>query len=211
MGNLPAHARNGDHFNPPKTGAGRYLPAATVDLQLTGKSTHLIKGSLWLLLSIANTLLSQEKPPSGATAALGVNAVRTSPGCKGGRFIHYTRNYRAEGRCRPTCPGKTRQGSFACGGNGLYQGGLGGSVGNWRHELTFPRVFHHPKQFWYLKMPQLGASLLCREGRSDGTPAQALCLGSGGSSSCSGPCYTQPFAVSPVLPTPHSLQCFLNP
>lgn len=52
---LPTH--------PPPEPAGRCLPAATVDLQLTGKSTHPIKGSLWLLLSIANTWLSLGKPP----------------------------------------------------------------------------------------------------------------------------------------------------
>lgn len=79
--------------------------------------------------------------------------------------------------------------------------GLGGSVGNWSRELTFPHDFHHPKQFWHLKM-----SL---ELSSDGTSAQALSLSSGGSSSHFGPCCAQPFAVSP--PTPRSLQCFLNP
>lgn len=104
---------------PPPERAGRCLPAATADLQLTGKSTHPIKGSLRLLLSIANSRLSQGKPP---VSPVGVWGSRGKP-CRGVQaagapsFI--------KGRIREpqlAWPGKTRQGSSARGGNGLWWG-----------------------------------------------------------------------------------------
>lgn len=65
---------------PPPERAGRCLPAATADLQLTGKSTHPIKGSLRLLLSIANSRLSRGKPPVSPVGvwALGANPAEES-------------------------------------------------------------------------------------------------------------------------------------
>lgn len=146
------------------------MPEATLDLQLTGKSTHPIKGSPRLLLSIANSQLSQGKPPwvpPGVRGSRGERC-REESWLQEQRIYLLYKSYLAEGRSCSACLGKTRQGSFARGGNGPYCVESGGSVGNRSHELTFPRLVHHPKQFWFLKMPQRGAQLLCREGHSGG-------------------------------------------
>lgn len=61
-----------------------------MDLQLTRKSTHPIKGSPWLLLSIANIWLSQGKSPLGASGCVGLSGQtpQKSLGCKSG-FVYY--------------------------------------------------------------------------------------------------------------------------
>lgn len=102
--------------------------------------------SPWLLLSIANSRLSQGKPPWVTRGAWGSRGER----CREESWLQEQRiyllykNYLAEGRSRSACLGKTRQRSFAPGGNSPYCVESGGSVGNWSHELI-PSLASSPK------------------------------------------------------------------
>lgn len=151
------------------------MPAATLDLQLTGKSTHPIKGSPRLLLSIANNRLSQGKPPWVTRGARGSRGER----CREESWLQEQRiyllykNYLAEGRSRSACLGKTRQRSFAPGGNSPYCVESGGSVGNRSHELT-PSLASSPKAVLVSKNAPAWSSAALQEGTQQWLRVSAL-------------------------------------
>lgn len=171
--------------------------AAPADLQLTGKSTHPIKGSPGLLLSIADARLSRGARPRQGEGCWAVGAPGTQGGKKGGSGqVLAARAFMMGGHCgrsHPMCPGTTspigvvhtgdgpqgvpRAGARGCGGGAasLHTQGLGGEQRAHGWPLGAPAQL--PLALFSTRSGADGSFQprgLCGERSGDGDPAPAV-------------------------------------